>query len=69
MDDHSHIASVSVTPHGDSVELGKPQSLFPAQPSNFEATADGKRLLLMQAPVQSSASLTLIVNWLQELKK
>ena len=69
MDDHSHIASVSVTPHGDSVELGKPQSLFPAQPSNFEATADGKRLLLMQAPVQNSPSLTLIVNWLQELKK
>src|SRR5271155_3661773 len=45
MDDHSRIASVSVTPHGDSVELGKPQPLFPVQPGNFEASSDGKRLL------------------------
>jgi len=69
LDDHSHIASVEVTPHGDSVELGKPQSLFSAQPGNFEASADGKRLLMMQAPVQDSPSLTLVVNWQQEPKK
>ncbi len=69
LDDHSRIASVEVTPHGDSVEFGKPQSLFPAQPSSFEASADGKRLLMMQAPVQDSPSLTLVVNWQQEPKK
>ena len=32
LDDHSRIASVEVTAHGDSVELGKPQILFPTQP-------------------------------------
>ena len=69
VDDHSRVASVSVTPHGDSVELGKPQPLFPVQPGNFEASSDGKRLLMMQPPVQNSPSLTLIVNWMQELKK
>jgi hypothetical protein len=51
------------------VELGKPQVLFPAQPGNFEATADGQRLLMMQAPQQNSPSLTLVVNWPQEPKK
>ncbi|MFZ0737214.1 MAG: protein kinase [Candidatus Acidiferrales bacterium] len=69
LDDHSRIASVEVTAHGDSVELGKPQILFAAQPGLFEASADGNRLLMMQVPVQNSPSLTLVVNWLQELKK
>jgi hypothetical protein len=68
-DDHSRIVSVEVTAHGDSVELGKPQILFSAQPGNFEATADGQRLLMMQAPQQNSPSLTLVVNWPQEPKK
>jgi serine/threonine protein kinase/Tol biopolymer transport system component len=72
LDDHSRIASVEVTAHGDSVDLGKPQILFSAQAggfNQFEASADGKRLLMMQPPVQDSPSLTLVVNWLQELKK
>jgi len=69
LDDHSRIASVEVTAHGDSVELGKPQTLFSAQPGEFEVSADGNRLLMMQAPLQSSPSLTLVVNWPQELKK
>jgi len=69
LDDHSRMASVEVSAHGDSVELGKPQILFPAQPGQFEASADGKRLLMMQAPVQDSPSLTLVVNWPQEPKK
>jgi Tol biopolymer transport system component len=68
-DDHSRIASVEVSAHSDSVELGKPQILFPAQPGEFEASPDGNRLLMMQAPVQNSPSLTLVVNWPQELKK
>ena len=69
VDDHSRMASVEVTAHGDSMELGKPQVLFPAQPTQFEASADGKRLLMMQAPMESSSHLTLVVNWPQELKK
>jgi len=72
LDDHSRVASVEVTAHGDSVDLGKPQTLFSAQAggfNQFEASADGNRLLMMQPPVQDSPSLTLVVNWLQELKK
>jgi Tol biopolymer transport system component len=72
LDDHSRIASVEVTAHGDSLELGKPQILFPSQPVGpglFEVSPDGQRLLMMQAPVSNSSNLTLVVNWLQELKK
>ena len=72
LDDHSRIASVEVTAHGDSVDLGKPQILFSGQAAGFnqfEASADGKRLLMMQPPVQDSPSLTLVVNWPNELKK
>jgi len=72
LDDHARIASVEVTAHGDSVELGKPQILFPTQPVGpglFEVTADGNRFLMIQAPVQNFSNLTLIVNWMQELKK
>ena len=69
LDDHQRIASVEVTPHGDSVELGKPQILFSAQPGEFSASPDGSRLLMMQTPMPSSPSLTLVVNWPQELKK
>ena len=71
LDDHSRIASVEVTAHGDSVDLGKPQVLFSAQAAGFnqfEASTDGKRLLMMQPPIQDSPSLTLVVNWPQELK-
>jgi len=72
VDDHSRIASVEVTAHGDSVELGKPKNLFPIQSSattQLELSPDGQRLLMIQAPVQDSANLTLVVNWRQELKK
>ncbi|MGO9368055.1 MAG: protein kinase domain-containing protein [Terriglobales bacterium] len=72
MDDHSRMASVEVTAHGDSLELGKPKILFPTQSvgaSQFEISPDGQRFLMIQAPVQDSSNLTLVVNWLQELKK
>jgi serine/threonine protein kinase len=72
LDDHSRMVSVDATAHGDSIELGRPQVLFPTQPVGpglFEASADGKRFLMMQAPVQNSSNLTLVVNWPQELKK
>jgi len=71
-DDHSRLASVEVTAHGDSVELGKPKILFPTQSvgaTQFEVSPDGQRLLMIQAPVQDSSNLTLIVNWQQEQKK
>ncbi|HUB01054.1 MAG TPA: protein kinase [Terriglobales bacterium] len=69
VDDHSNIASVEAAAHGDSMELGKPQILFPVQPAQFEASPDGNRLLMMQAPIEISTHLTLVVNWPQELRK
>jgi hypothetical protein len=72
LDDHSRLATVEVTAHGERVELGKPQILFATQPagtSQFEVAPDGKRFLMMQAPVENSSNLTLVVNRLQELKK
>jgi serine/threonine protein kinase len=72
LDDHARMVSVEVTAHGDSVELGKPQVLFPTQPVGpgyFEVTADGNHFVMIQAPVQNSSSVTLVVNWLQGLKK
>jgi eukaryotic-like serine/threonine-protein kinase len=69
LDDHARVNAVDATAHGDSIELGKPQVLFPAQPAMFQASADGKHLLLMQAPIENSTNLTLVINWLQELKK
>jgi len=69
LDDHLRISSVEVTAHGESVELGKPQVLFSTQPGLFQASPDGNRLLMMQAPLQNSPSLTLVVNWPQELNK
>jgi len=72
IDDQAHVAAVEVSAHGDSVELGKPQILFTTQVSGsgmFTAAGDGSRFLMMEAPVQSSSSLTLVVNWPQEPKK
>ena len=72
LDDHARMISVEATAHGDSIELGKPQTLFSTQPVGpglFEATTDGNRFVMIQAPVQNSSNLTLVVNWLQELKK
>jgi Tol biopolymer transport system component len=72
LDDHARMAAVEVTVHGEGMELGKPQILFPTQPvgdGQFEVSPDGKRFLMVQAPVQNSSSLTLVVNWPQELKK
>ncbi len=72
LDDRSQVASVEVTAHGESVEMGKPQILFPTQlvgTGQFEIAPDGKRLLMMQAPMENLSSLTLVVNWPQELKK
>ena len=72
MDDHNRIVSVAVAAHGESLELGRAQVLFPMQPVGaglFEVSPDGKRFLMMQAPVQNSQDLTLVVNWPAELKK
>ena len=71
-DDHSRLVSVQITPHGDSLEMGKPEVLFPTQAAGggtFELAPDGNRLLLVQAPVENSSHLTLIVHWPQELKQ
>jgi len=50
----------------------KPQLLFSTQPVGpglFEATLDGNRFVMIQAPVQNSSNLTRVVNWLEGVKK
>jgi len=72
LDNHSRMISVGVITHGDSVELGKPQILFPTYPVGpgiFDATSDGQRFLLMQSPPQNSSNLTVVENWTSALKK
>jgi hypothetical protein len=36
--------------------------------NQFEASPDGRHLLVMQPPVQDSPGPTRVLNWLQELK-
>jgi hypothetical protein len=72
LDDRARVASVEATPHGDSVELGKPKVLFtlPSVNANqFEISPDGQRFLMIQAPVLDSSNLTLVVNWPEQLKQ
>jgi eukaryotic-like serine/threonine-protein kinase len=72
IDDRFQVVAVEVAAQGESVELGKPQVLFATQilgTAEFTAASDGSRFLMMQAPLQSSPSLTLVVNWPQEPKK
>ena len=71
LDDRLRITSVDVTERGDSLEMGKPKTLFPVQATGaaFELSPDGQRLLLIQELERDSPILTLVVNWPEEVKK
>jgi eukaryotic-like serine/threonine-protein kinase len=63
----------SVTAKGSEVEVGTPQRLFHAASPGigiaFDASADGKRLLVNHSEEESQVPLQLITNWPAELKK
>jgi serine/threonine protein kinase len=62
-----------VTPKGSEIEVGTPQRLFHASSPgfgvSFDATADGKRLLVNHSQDEAPAPLQLVTNWPAELKK
>jgi Tol biopolymer transport system component len=62
-----------VTPNGSQIKVGTPQHLFhttlPAIGVLFDASSDGKRLLVNRAEEGAQTSLQLVTNWPAELKK
>jgi eukaryotic-like serine/threonine-protein kinase len=67
------IMAVDVTSKGDSLQIGTPHELWQPrlQPVNppYAATADGKRFLADELPLQSTGHLTIVLNWDEGLKK
>jgi hypothetical protein len=67
------VMSVDVKATGSSFEVGAVHTLFETRPyssfSSYDVTVDGQRFVLVQQTEQSSAAITLAVNWLAELKR
>jgi serine/threonine protein kinase len=65
--------SCPVAVKGSEVEVGTPQRLFnttsPGIGISFDASADGKRLLINHAEEEAQAPLQLLTNWPAELRK
>ena len=62
-----------VTTKGSEIEVGTPQHLFhaasPGIGISFDATSDGKRLLVNHSEDEGQVPLQLVTNWPAELKK
>ena len=66
--------AVSLNETTDSIEASPPREMFTiAAPANYmspyEASRDGQRFLVLSATEDASQSLTVIVNWQEELKQ
>jgi Tol biopolymer transport system component len=66
------VLAVGVTPRGDSLEVSKPVSLFPATPDTqlvpvFDVTPDGQRFFMLRASGRQHVSL--ILNWPREIDR
>jgi serine/threonine protein kinase/Tol biopolymer transport system component len=63
----------TVTPKDSEIEVGTPQHLFhaasPGIGVSFDATSDGKRLLVNHSEEEAQLPLQLVTNWPAELKK
>jgi Tol biopolymer transport system component len=69
-----HMVAVSITPHGDALEIGPPRQLFATEATGltlgilggnqYAVTRDGQRFLLNE-PLQneSTTPITVVVNW------
>jgi Tol biopolymer transport system component len=63
------LMAVQVSTTGSEFKIGKARALFPIPPgSGLDATPDGQRFLIEALGEQSSAPLTLLVNWTAKLK-
>ena len=72
LDNKLMVAEVNVK--GETLEVGTQRLLFdvrPGGPGNvYDVTADGKRLLVnMAVEQQTSAPITLVINWAADLKR
>ncbi|MGH9661812.1 MAG: hypothetical protein ACRD96_24910, partial [Bryobacteraceae bacterium] len=64
------LASVTVETGAAEFRAGPPQPLFPMPGRGWYApTSDGQRFLVATPAGDESASLTVVLNWTQELEK
>ena len=72
------MTSVEIRENGESLEVGRPASLFHFRPSlrifrqgmiGYDITADGKKFLINAAADENTRPLTLVVHWEAELQK
>jgi len=67
------VMSADVKASGSSFEVGAVHTLFETRPyssfASYDVTVDGQRFVVVQQTEQSSAAITLAVNWLAELKR
>ncbi len=66
------VLAVGITPRGNSLEVSKPVSLFPATPDTqlvpvFDVTPDGQRFVMLRARGRQHVSL--ILNWPREIAR
>jgi eukaryotic-like serine/threonine-protein kinase len=70
---NDNILVCTITPKGSEVEVGAPQRLFhaasPGIGTAFDASSDGKRLLVNHSEEEGQVPLQLVSNWPAELKK
>jgi serine/threonine protein kinase/WD40 repeat protein len=78
LSDKNELMAVTVHENGTSLELGTPIRLFSFRPSlrlarqgmiSYDVTSDGKKFLLNSAADENTRPLTLVTNWLADLKK
>jgi len=71
-DADNKIMAVDIAAHGDALQIGTPHALWAPRLQAVNppyATADGKRFLVNELPLQSTSHLSLTLNWDAELKK
>lgn len=72
-DPDNRIMAVDVASKGETLQIGTPHALWqprlvPVNPP-YAATADGKRFLANELPLQSTSHMTVVLNWNADLKK
>ena len=72
-DSDNKIMAVDIASRGDALEIGTPHALWQprlqAVNPPYATSADGKRILANELPLQSTSHLSLTLNWDAELKK
>jgi Tol biopolymer transport system component len=68
---HGGMVAVTLTPTGDTLNVGPPQPLFEvAQVPSYDVTSDGQRLLMLRPDYsQSPRQLVLVHQWTAEMRR